>query len=102
MAARHGCGPRSNGGRIFLQLWHVGRQSQTDLQPTGDAPVAPSAIAAEGHTYSKRGEVPFSMPRALELKEIPGIIEEFRAGAERCAASRLRRRRDSRRERLPA
>jgi N-ethylmaleimide reductase len=70
-------------GRIFQQLWHVGRQSHVDLQPNGDAPVAPSAIAAEGYAYSKRGEVRFSMPRALELHEIPGIIEEFRSGAER-------------------
>jgi len=73
----------ARGGRIFQQLWHVGRQSHVDLQPNGDAPVAPSAIAAEGYAYSKRGEVPFSMPRALELHEIPGIIEEFRSGAER-------------------
>jgi len=73
----------AKGGRIFQQLWHVGRQSHVDLQPNGDAPVAPSAIAAEGYAYSKRGEVPFSMPRALELHEIPGIIEEFRSGAER-------------------
>ncbi|RXH26309.1 NADH:flavin oxidoreductase [Bradyrhizobium nanningense] len=73
----------ANGGRIFLQLWHVGRQSHVDLQPNGEAPVAPSAIAAEGHAYTKRGEAPFSMPRALELREIPGIIEEFRSGAER-------------------
>src|SRR6202007_1883598 len=42
----------------------------------------PSAIAAEGYAYPKRGEAPFSMPRALELDEIPGIIEEFRSGAE--------------------
>lgn len=73
----------AKGDRIFQQLWHVGRQSHVDLQPNGDAPVAPSAIAAEGYAYSNRGEVPFSMPRALELHEIPGIIEEFRAGAER-------------------
>jgi N-ethylmaleimide reductase len=73
----------SEGGRIFQQLWHVGRQSHVDLQPNGDAPVAPSAIAAEGYAYTKRGEAPFSMPRALELDEIPGIIEEFRSGAER-------------------
>ena len=73
----------SKGGRIFQQLWHVGRQSHVDLQPDGEAPVAPSAIAAEGYAYSKRGEVPFSMPRALELHEIPGVIEEFRSGAKR-------------------
>jgi N-ethylmaleimide reductase len=73
----------ARGDRIFLQLWHVGRQSHPDLQPNGEAPVAPSAIAAEGYAYTKQGEVPFSMPRALALEEIPGIIEEFRAGAER-------------------
>src|ERR1700746_2933226 len=73
----------SQGGRIFQQLWHVGRQSHVDLQPNGDAPVAPSAIAAEGYAYTRHGEAPFSMPRALELNEIPDIIEEFRAGAER-------------------
>jgi N-ethylmaleimide reductase len=73
----------AKGGRIFQQLWHVGRQSHVDLQPDGEAPVAPSAIAAEGYAYTKRGEAPFSMPRALELHEIPGIIEEFRSGAER-------------------
>ena len=73
----------AKGGRIFQQLWHVGRQSHVDLQPNGDAPVAPSAIAAEGYAYTKRGEAPFSMPRALELDEIPGITDEFRSGAER-------------------
>src|ERR1700752_4529005 len=77
----------AKGGRIFLQLWHVGRQSHVDLQPNGEAPVAPSAIAAEGYAYTKQVEVPFSMPRALELKEIPGIIEEFRAGAERALSA---------------
>jgi N-ethylmaleimide reductase len=73
----------AKGGRIFLQLWHVGRQSHTDLQPNGDAPVAPSAIPADGHAYTRNGEVAFSMPRALEAQEIPAIIEEFRAGAAR-------------------
>jgi N-ethylmaleimide reductase len=74
-------------GRMFLQLWHVGRQSHTDLQPNGEAPVAPSAIAAEGYAYTREGEVPFSMPRALALEEIPRIIEEFRTGAERALSA---------------
>lgn len=73
----------AEGGRIMLQLWHVGRQSHVDLQPDGEAPVAPSAIRAEGHAYTRNGEVEFSMPRALKRHEIPPIIEEFRAGAER-------------------
>src|SRR3546814_368981 len=89
-AARHVAGWRGvteavprQGGRMFLQLWHGGRQSHTYLQPDGKAPVAPSAIRADGQAYSVNGEVPFSMPRALELREIPAVIEEFRAGAER-------------------
>src|SRR5579859_5654364 len=73
----------AKGGRIMLQLWHVGRQSHVDLQPDGTAPVAPSAIRAEGHAYTAKGEAEFSMPRALAPAEIPPIIEEFRAGAER-------------------
>ena len=73
----------AKGGRIVLQLWHVGRQSHVDLQPNGEAPVAPSAIRADGHAYTRNGEAEFSMPRALELHEIPSIIEEFRSGAER-------------------
>jgi N-ethylmaleimide reductase len=73
----------AKGGRIFQQLWHVGRQSHVDLQPNGEAPVAPSAIAADGYAYTRRGEAPFSIPRALEGHEIPDIIEEFRSGAER-------------------
>ncbi len=77
----------ANGGRIFLQLWHVGRQSHPDLQPGGGAPVAPSAIAAEGEAYTKAGPKPYTMPRALELAEIPAIIEEFRKAAERALAA---------------
>ena len=72
------------GGRIFLQLWHVGRSSHNDLQPGGEAPVAPSAIAAKTQTYTsaESGMVPTSLPRALETNEIPGIVEQFRIGAE--------------------
>ena len=77
----------AKGGSIFLQLWHVGRQSHPDLQPDGAAPVAPSAIQAAGYAYSRNGEVPFSMPRALELGEIPAIIEDFRKGAQRALAA---------------
>jgi len=74
-------------GYIFMQLWHVGRQSSVELQPQGDAPVAPSAVKAEGHAYTENGPVPFSMPRALEMDEIPAIIEEFRTGAMRAKAA---------------
>ena len=75
---------RDTGGRIFLQLWHVGRISHKDLQPSGEAPVAPSAIAAKSQTYTsaESGMVPTSTPRALETSEIPGIVEQFRIGAQ--------------------
>ncbi|MCB4321999.1 alkene reductase [Alcaligenes sp. 13f] len=70
------------GGKIVSQLWHVGRFSSTQLQPNGEAPVAPSAIRAEGDTYTTEGFVPVSMPRALETSEIPGIIEQYKLAAE--------------------
>jgi len=77
----------AKGGRIVMQLWHVGRQSARELQPGGVDPVAPSAVQAEGYAYSVDGPVPFSMPRALTLEEIPPIIEAFRKGAERALAA---------------
>ncbi|CNH40987.1 alkene reductase [Yersinia mollaretii] len=71
------------GGHIAVQLWHVGRISHNSLQPDQQAPVAPSAIAADTRT-TVRDEtgawvrVPCSTPRALETEEIPGIINDFR------------------------
>jgi N-ethylmaleimide reductase len=72
----------NRGGRIFLQLWHVGRISHPSLQPNGQLPVAPSAIAAAGEAQTYEGPKPFVTPRALETGEIPGIVEQFRQGAE--------------------
>src|SRR5271167_1138892 len=69
------------GGRIFLQLWHVGRISHTSLQANGGAPVAPSAIRARGKTFVGGTFADISEPRALELSEIPGIIDSFKKGA---------------------
>lgn len=69
------------GGRIFLQLWHVGRISDPELL-NGAAPVAPSPIAAHGHVSLLRPERPYPQPRELSSDEIPGIIEAFRRGAE--------------------
>lgn len=69
------------GGRIFLQLWHVGRISHQSFQPDGGAPVAPSAIPAPGVTYTAQGPQPFTPPRALALGEIPRVVEQFAAGA---------------------
>lgn len=69
------------GGKIFLQLWHVGRISHADFHD-GKPPVAPSAIAAEGKTWTQEGQKDFSTPRALEASELPGIVEDFRRGAQ--------------------
>src|SRR6204780_2878607 len=68
----------ARGGRIFIQLWHVGRISHTSLQPGGGAPVAPSAIRAKGKTFVGGTFTEISEPRALALEEIPGIIESFK------------------------
>ena len=77
----------ARGGRIFLQLWHVGRISHPLLQPGGELPVAPSAIAPEGEAITLEGPKPFVTPRALETEEIPGIVEQYRKGAENALAA---------------
>jgi len=64
-------------GRIFLQLWHVGRISERSFQLGGALPVAPSAIAAAG----------YETPRSLELEEISGIVEDYRQGAANALAA---------------
>jgi N-ethylmaleimide reductase len=71
------------GGKIFLQLWHVGRISHPSLQPGGAQPVAPSAIAAanSGTFTADWQPTPILTPRALELGEIPGIIADFKQAA---------------------
>ena len=66
------------GGRIFLQLWHVGRISHPTLQPDGALPVAPSALAATGEVFTGNGMKPFVEPRALETDELPGRIRTLR------------------------
>src|SRR5277367_2569705 len=69
-------------GRIYLQLWHVGRISHPSLQPGGALPVAPSAIAPAGQAMTYDGMKPFVTPRALETAEIAGIVADYRRGAE--------------------
>jgi len=71
----------ARGGRIVLQLWHVGRISHTSLQPDGQAPVAPSAVSAGAKTFDGEQFVETSTPRALELSEIPRVIEDYRKAA---------------------
>jgi len=73
------------GGKIVVQLWHVGRVSHTDLQPDNGAPVAPSAIAAKTKTVLiKNGKPEFvdtSIPRALRADELPGIVHSYEVAA---------------------
>ncbi|MGB6007740.1 alkene reductase [Castellaniella sp.] len=76
----------AQGGRIVVQLWHVGRVSHVSLQAGGQAPVAPSAVQANGKTYvigadGQGGFVPTSMPRALDAGELPGIVQDYRRAA---------------------
>lgn len=76
------------GGRIFLQLWHVGRVSHPAFQPNGEQPVSSSAVGFEGSTYlPDYAQAPYPVPRALELKEIPGVVASFGEGARRAKAA---------------
>lgn len=69
------------GGRILLQLWHVGRISDPSYL-AGQSPVAPSAITPEGYLHLLRPQRPFATPRALERDEIPGVVEAYQQGAQ--------------------
>jgi len=69
------------GGRMLLQLWHVGRISDP-VYHDGAPPVGSSAIAPKGHVSLLRPQRPFVTPRPLETEEIPGVIEAYRKGAE--------------------
>jgi len=75
----------AKGGKIVVQLWHVGRISHTELQPGKGKPVAPSAIAAKAKTVLIKDGVPTftetSEPRALEASELPGIVHAYAAAA---------------------
>ena len=90
-----------SGGRIFLQLWHVGRISHSSLLPGDASPVAPSAIRARAQTVAETGFVDVSEPRALSLAEIRRTIEDYGRAAVQCQGRWLRWRGDSRCQRLP-
>jgi N-ethylmaleimide reductase len=70
------------GGRIFVQLWHVGRISHTSVLPEGLSPVAPSAIAAQAQTFTADGFVDCSDPIALGRDGINSTIADFRHAAQ--------------------
>jgi len=76
----------AQGGRIFVQLWHVGRISHVDLLG-GAAPVAPSAIRAQTKTFVNNGFADVSEPRALDIDELPGIVNDFRQAAANAIAA---------------
>lgn len=69
------------GGRIFIQLWHVGRISHPKLQPAGEVPVAPSPIKPAGQTFTGAGMEDFVTPRELQTGEIAGIVDDYRKAA---------------------
>lgn len=69
------------GGRIFCQLWHVGRYSHPDFQPNGEPPMAPSAISPGGTCRTPSGPKPRGTPRELETQEIPAVIDQYRHAA---------------------
>jgi N-ethylmaleimide reductase len=80
------------GGRIYCQLWHVGRVSHVDLQPGGQKPVAPSALTAKTKTWLRKPDgsgafVPTSEPRALDAGELPAIVQDFRHAARHAVTS---------------
>ncbi len=72
----------AQGGRIVVQLWHVGRISHVSLLPGGQAPVSSTARAARGKTFIAGGFADVSAPRALRAEEIPGVVAQYRRSAE--------------------
>jgi N-ethylmaleimide reductase len=74
----------AEGGKIVVQLWHVGRISHVSLQPGGQAPVSSTARRANGKTFTAKGFEDVSAPRALRLDELPGVVAAYRHAA-RCA-----------------
>lgn len=75
------------GGKIFLQLWHVGRISHPVTLGNGGLPVAPSALRPAGEIYTDQGMQPFVTPRALDIAEIPALAEDFRRAAANAKAA---------------
>ena len=81
------------GGRIFLQLSHMGRIPHPSYQPDGGLPVAPSAIAPRsGQVLTENGMQPYVTPRALKPEELPGIVAQYAAGAQRAKIAGFDRR----------
>jgi N-ethylmaleimide reductase len=77
----------AKGGRIVVQLWHVGRISHVSLQPDGQSPVAPSAIAAKAKTLTRAGFEDTSAPRALREDEMPRVVADYVQAARNAKAA---------------
>ncbi|MHA6288946.1 alkene reductase [Maricaulis sp. CAU 1757] len=80
-------GVHERGGKIALQLWHVGRISHVDLLPDGDKPLAPSAIRAKAQTVTSEGMIDVSEPEAMTTKQIRQTVQDFADGARRARAA---------------
>ena len=77
----------AQGGHIYLQLWHVGRISHPSTQIDGALPVGPSAVKPTGEIFTETGPQAFVTPRALDLSEIPGIVQQYVNGARHAKAA---------------
>ena len=77
----------AKGGKIIIQLWHVGRISHPALQEGGALPVAPSAVTPNGWVFTGQGKEDMVTPRALELAELPGIVAEYKRAAQNAKAA---------------
>jgi len=77
----------AKGGKIVIQLWHVGRISHPALQEGGALPVAPSAVTPQGRVFTGKGEEDMVTPRALELAELPGIVADYQRAAQNAKAA---------------
>ena len=75
------------GGRIAIQLWHVGRISHPDLQPGGATPVAPSALCPVGQVMTYKGMQEYVTPRALEAAELPALVASYVQAAKNAMAA---------------
>jgi N-ethylmaleimide reductase len=75
------------GGHIFMQLWHAGRCSHVSVQEGRAAPVAPSPVQSPGHSNTPHGRLQHSPPRAFDLHEMPGLVEQYRTAARNALAA---------------
>ena len=75
------------GSRIFMQLWHAGRCSHVSVLPGGQSPIAPSVVPSRGRSNTLLGRVQHSPPRALELGEMPQLVEQYCRAAENALAA---------------